>query len=173
MTAWIDALEALESEDGPAVDEVRLVDFPVDLGIRQQRRTTDLMRELRLIELGSERADGSSTPGRLLALAEGLYSRFGPALEHPREDLERAARAGVGSIEARYRLYAQSPEAMLAYARMMEDADAFCRTGLLMNLEPDPEVYALRRWTVEEFVRQFHGQPLRPWPPVTGSPSAG
>jgi hypothetical protein len=45
----------------------------------------------------------------------------------------------------------------------MEQADEFCRAGLFMNLAPDHEVYALRRWIVEEFVRQYAGLAPRPW----------
>ena len=40
---------------------------------------------------------------------------------------------------------------MLTYARLMEAADAFCAAGEVISLAPDAEVYALRRWTVEEF----------------------
>lgn len=52
---------------------------------------------------------------------------------------------------------------MLQYARLMEDADAFAEKGLLIDVEPDPGVYELRRWIVEEFVWQYHGEPPRSW----------
>ena len=55
---------------------------------------------------------------------------------------------------------------MLTYARLMEEADAFCAAGEVISLAPDAEVYALRRWTVEEFLRQYHGAAPRPWPGI-------
>ena len=162
--AWIDELEQLPAGTHPATGEVRLVDYPVQLGVRQQNRTADLMRELQLIELdASNNPGGTSTPERLLTFATDLYDAFGPALEEPRDELERAYTGGVAAIEQRFRLVPASRATMLIYARLMEQADEYCRSGLIMNLAPDPEVYALRRWTVEEFVRQYAGLAPRPW----------
>jgi hypothetical protein len=45
----------------------------------------------------------------------------------------------------------------------MEEADSYSREARLMALAPTPDLYALRRWTVEEFVRQYDGLPPRPW----------
>jgi hypothetical protein len=161
---WIDELERLPAGEQPAAPEVRLVDYPVRLGVRQQNRTADLMRELQLIELDANHGpDSASTPNRLLSFATDLYDAFGPALEEPRLQLERAFAAGVPSIEQSYPLVPGSRTTMIRYARLMERADEFCRVGLVMNLAPDPEVYALRRWTVEEFVRQYAGLAPRPW----------
>jgi hypothetical protein len=162
--AWIDELERLPAGERPAVPEARLIGYPVQLGVRQQNRTADLLRELQLIELDAgQHPAHTSTPARLMAFATALYDMFGPALEEPREELERAFAAGVATIEQRYPLTPGSRTAMLSYARLMEQGDEFCRTGLVMNLAPDPEVYALRRWTVEEFVRQYAGKAPRPW----------
>lgn len=164
--AWIDRLEALPFREAPAVPEVRLIDYPVALGIRQQQRTADLMRECQIIELDGQvtgHLADYSTPELLSTFATAIYEQFGPELERPRADLEAAFEQGRTTIEQRYPLFPESPVAMLHYARLMEDADAFCRAGLLISLQPDPEVYALRRWTVEEFVLQFHGAAARPW----------
>lgn len=161
---WIDELERLPAGEQPAVPEVRLIGYPVQLGVRQQNRTADLLRELQLIELDAgQHPAHASTPERLMAFATALYDTFGPALEQPREELERAFAAGTATIEQRYPLTPGSRAAMLSYARLMEQGDEFCRSGLVMNLAPDPEVYALRRWTVEEFVRQYVGDAPRPW----------
>jgi hypothetical protein len=161
---WIEQLERLPVGAQPAAPEVRLVDYPVQLGVRQQARTADLLRELQLIELdGGRHPARTSTPDRLTTFATALYDSFGPALEQPRGELDHAFAAGVATIEQRYPLAAGSRAMMLSYARLMEQADEFCRTGLVMNLAPDPEIYALRRWTVEEFVRQYAGAAPRPW----------
>jgi hypothetical protein len=167
--AWLDRLEALPYRAEPAVPEVRLGEYPVALGVRQQMRTADLMREFQLLALdGKHGPSGGHTPDLLLHFASTMYSSFGAELEAPRLQLERAYAAGDEATELRYPLTPESPTAMLAYARLMEDADAFCASGLLIYVDPDPEVYALRRWTVEEFLRQFHGDQPRPWSTVTG-----
>lgn len=164
MADWIDELERMPADERPAASEVRLVDYPVLLGVRQQNRTADLMRELQLIELDAHPDAGRvSTPRQLLRLATDLYDAFGPALEEPREQLERAYAAGDATIVQCYPLVPGSRTTMLRYARLMEQADEFCRSGAVMNLAPDPEVHALRRWTVEEFVRQHAGLAPRPW----------
>ena len=170
---WIDDLERLPAGEQPAAPEVRLVGYPVQLGVRQQNRTADLLRELQLIELdGGQHPAHTSTPEQLITFAAALYDTFGPALEEPREELDRAFAAGVATIEQRYALTPGSRAAMLSYARLMEQGDEFCRSGLVMNLAPDPEVYALRRWTVEEFVRQYAGEAPRPWAAAYGEIAA-
>ena len=163
--AWLDHLEALPYRAEPAAAEVRLYEYPVALGIRQQMRTADLMREFQLLTLdGKHGPGGGHTPDLLLHFAGTMYESFGAELEAPRLELDRAHAAGDPSTELRYPLTPESPTQILAYARLMEDADAFCASGLLIYVDPDPEVYALRRWTVEEFLRQFHGSEPRPWP---------
>jgi len=166
--AWLDQLDALPYRAEPAAAEVRLIEYPVELGIRQQMRTADLMREFQLLSLDEKHGPGGGhTPDLLLHFAATMYESLGAELEAPRVQLDRAHAAGDPVTELRYPLTAESPAAILGYARLMEDADAFCASGLLIYVDPDPEVYALRRWTVEEFMRQFHGVEPRPWSAVT------
>jgi hypothetical protein len=170
-TSWIEDLESYGVRSSPAAPFVRLSDYPVALGVRQQQRTLELMRELQLLSLDEQSRSGASgAPDRLVDFAERMFAAFGAELEAPREDLERAFETGEPSTELHYPLTADRVAQILDYARLMEEADELCREQLLINLEPDDEVYALRRWTVEEFVRQFHGLPPRPWP---GGPEGG
>ena len=164
---WLDELEALPDRTAPAADTVRLLDYPVTLGIRQEERTLELVRELQLIALDS-RADtqASSVHAGLVAFATEMSGTYGPALAAPRAELERAHEAGEQRTELRYPLRPGSAARMLTYARLMEEADAFCAAGEVISLAPDAEVYALRRWTVEEFLRQYHGAAPRPWPGI-------
>jgi hypothetical protein len=164
---WLDELEALPERAAPAADVVRLIDYPVALGIRQEERTIELVRELQLIALDS-RADAQapSVHARLVAFATAVSGTYGPALAAPRAELERAHEAGEQRTEVQYPLRQESAGQMLTYARLMEEADAFCAAGEVISLAPDAEVYALRRWTVEEFLRQYHGAAPRPWPGI-------
>jgi hypothetical protein len=168
---WLDDLEALPERAAPEADEVRLLDYPVALGIRQEERTIELVRELQLIALDA-RADQqvSSVHAGLIAFATAMSESYGPALSAPRAELERAHEAGEARTDIRYPLRPDSAAQMLTYARLMEEADAFCASGEVISLAPDTEVYALRRWTVEEFLRQYHGAVPRPWRPGLGRP---
>jgi hypothetical protein len=159
---WIADLEAMGTRPQPAVPDVVLLEYPVVLGVRQEERTIELVREFQLITLDAT-SDHPSVPGQLVDFAAALYDQYGPELAAPRAELESAYAAGDLVTTLRYPLRPASPEQMLRYARLMEEADAFCRDGKLISLAPDPEVHALRRWIVEEFIRQYHGHPPRPW----------
>jgi hypothetical protein len=158
----------------PACSQVRLREYPVELGMRQAQRTADLMREFQLLALDGKYGPGEpTTPELLINFADSMYEEYGPQLEAPRTELERAHAAGEPTTELRYPLVPESPVAVLHYARLMEDADAFAEKGLLIYVDPDPEVYELRRWIVEEFLRQYHGSPPRPWPQRDRPPVSG
>ena len=101
---------------------------------------------------------------RLELLAEELMAKYGPDLTEPSVELRRAIRASEAHTVLHYPLFPVSRAIILDYARMMEGIDASCRDAAMMTLPPTPEMYALRRWTVEEFVRQYDGRDPRPWP---------
>lgn len=154
----------MPDRSAPASDEVRLLDYPVALGIRQEERTIELMRELQLIALDARSGHvAASVHARLVAFAAAMSATYGPALSAPRTELERAHEAGEERTEVRYPLHQGAAGEMLTYARLMEEADAFCAAGEVISLAPDAAIYALRRWTVEEFLRQYHGAAPRPW----------
>lgn len=159
---WIADLEAMGTRPEPAVPDVLLLEYPVQLGVRQEERTVELVREFQLITLDMT-SGKPGVPRQLLDFATTLYDQYGPELAAPRAELDTAYAAGDRVTTLRYPLRPGSVEQMLRYARLMEEADDFCRDGRLISLAPDDEVHALRRWIVEEFVRQYHGRAPRPW----------
>ena len=100
---------------------------------------------------------------RLLALAEGITATYGAQLDPAETELDRAAAAGEDTTVLRYELLPVSREVVLQYAVAMAEVDAFCEQAALITLATSPEMLELRRWTVEEFVRQYDGAPPRPW----------
>jgi hypothetical protein len=48
--------------------------------------------------------------------------------------------------------------------QLLDEADAFCRDGTLLTLEPSPDVVAFRRWYIGELARQVAGEAPEPWP---------
>jgi hypothetical protein len=166
---WIDALEARPAPEVAATSEIRLIDYPVLLAVKQQQQTAEMMREFQLIILGEPE---THVLHEVVEFAATMWADWGEALTGPREELERAVASGQPYTELRYPVLPDSRANILRYARLMERAEDYCRSGELISLAASPDVYALRRWLVEEFVRQHDGEPPRPWPRPDTDPSS-
>ena len=168
---WLRDLEATmdTSRTEAAASHVHLVGYPVRLGMQQFEEISEVLREFQIIVTDSRSPAESSVPRDLLDLAELLLSRYGPMLTAVQEARTAAFRAGQESMTLSYPLVPDTRAFSLQYARTMESVDDFCRSGALIHLGATPEIYALRRWTVEELVRQYDGHPPRPWETATAT----
>jgi hypothetical protein len=161
---WIRVLEQADAPTEPRAPEAVLLNYPVALGAAQNERSNDLLREFQLMAAAGSHEGASSALARLELLAEELMAKYGPDFAEPPAELLRAIRAREAATLLRYPLFPITRSIILDYARMMEGIDASCRDAAMMTLQPSPELYALRRWIVEEFVRQYDGFDPRPWP---------
>jgi hypothetical protein len=161
---WIRVLERADAPAEPRTPEAVLLNYPVALGAAQNERSNDLLREFQLMAAAGAVEGASSALARLELLAEELMAKYGPDLTEPPAELLRAIKAEEASTVLRYPLFPMTRSIILDYARMMEGIDASCRAAAMMTLQPSAALYALRRWTVEEFVRQYDGLEPRPWP---------
>jgi hypothetical protein len=162
--SWIDRLERDGAPRGPAVPEAVLVGYPVALGVRYREHLAEVFRELQMVATSTGDGAGAA-PGRLVALAHEVVEAFGDLLSGPHADTERAAATGVAQVDLRYPLDGRSRGLAMQFARVMEKVDDYSRTEDLVTLQAPDDLYALRRWSVEEYVRQYDGLPPRPWPP--------
>jgi hypothetical protein len=161
---WIAALVRSDAPSHPVSENALLVDYPVALGCRQRQDVAGLLRELQLVVIGSRQPEiEMSVPLRLLALAEGITATYGAQLDPAEAEMDRAAAAGEETTVLRYELLPVSRDVVLQYAVAMAEVDEFCRRAALITLATPPVMLELRRWTVEELVRQYDGQPPRPW----------
>lgn len=161
---WIDALVRPDPPSNPMAEDALLVDYPVALGRRQREEVEGLLRELQLVVIGSRNPETEMTaPLRLLALAEGITATYGAQLDPAEAEMDRAFAAGEDTTVLRYELLPVSRTLVLQYAVAMAEVDEFARQATLITLATPPEMLELRRWTVEEFVRQYDGEPPRPW----------
>jgi hypothetical protein len=160
---WIRVLDRDDAPVAPRVPEAVLANYPVALGAAQNERTNDLLREFQLMGAAGTHEGALPALARLEALAKDMMVKYGPQLIEPAAELQRAISAHEATTVLRYPLVPITRSIILDYAHMMEDIDAYCRDAALMTLQPSPEIYALRRWTVEEFVRQYDGLAARPW----------
>lgn len=161
---WIDALERPDAPTEPRATHVVLLDYPLLLGAEQNERTTDLLRELALLTASNARHPAEPAAlARLEVIAREVTEKYGPQLAEPSPEFRRAFAAHAATTVLRYELSPDSRAQIVDYAHLMEDLDAACRDAALITLAPSEPIHALRRWTVQEFVRQYDGLPPRPW----------
>jgi hypothetical protein len=161
--AWLASLQRYPAPSEPATDRVRLVGFPTALGMAQSERVADLLREFNLLVIGQQRADAHPVPSQLLELVNMLYANYSADLEGPQRLLEEAYQRGDPTVDLVYPAVKETRAIIVGYATLMEQVDEYCRLGDLLTLAATPDILALRRWTIEEFVRQYDGLPPRCW----------
>jgi len=168
---WIDALDRPDAPTEPAVQMAVLLDYPVALGGEMNERTVEVLRELRLMTSGGSPASIGTVAspahaadlGGIDRLAHYALDAWADDISEPSRELRRALEHGEPTTVLRYQTQPGGRSTVLDYARMMETLDDYCRRAVLMTLAPRAEVYALRRWTVEQYVAQFDGEPPQPW----------
>ena len=152
MTAHADGLTA-----------VRLLRFPVDVWARSNEHWEGLRREFALIALHRD----SDVPRRLLELVEALVGEYQETVADAARLRDEAHLRGDKEVpELVYHLPRQAgAAAVISLARMLDEADEFCRQGEhLLTLATPPEALAFRRWYLGEFTAQLQGLPPLPWP---------
>lgn len=142
---------------------VRLLRFPLQVWVRSNEHFEGLRREFALIAM---HPDTSDVPRRLLELVEALAGEFAETVADAARIRNEAYARGDNEIpELVYRAPPQAGAATISLARMLDEADEFCRSGHhLLTLATPPELVAFRRWYLGEFSAQLQGQPPLPWP---------
>lgn len=142
---------------------VRLLRFPVDVWARSSEHFEGLRREFTLIALHPQAGD---VPRRLLELVNALVGEYAATVaDAARVRNEAHARGDKEIPELVYRAPLHARDATSSLARMLDEADEFCRRGdHLLTLATPPEMVAFRRWYLGEFTAQLQGQPPLPWP---------
>lgn len=141
--------------------DVRLLGFPLPLHVRSVEYHEELMREFQLLALSGGPPD---VPHRLVELVHELttdYDGFSDAPDAVRDD---AIARGESTVDLHYRVPASLGPAAARLDEMLDEADAFCRSGeALLTLAAPDDVVALRRWQLAEFVRQLSGEAPSPF----------
>ena len=153
---------------------VRLLGYPVELGMSTVEHIEDWMREFQLMALGREGGTTTSdVPARLQAMVDTLTRRYGAELSEPDRVRAAAAARGQETVELVYstRAGAEGEAAVLAWQTMLAEVDDWCRTEDLLTLQRTPQQVRLQDWICEEFLRQLHGEPPRPWSEVEATAS--
>ncbi len=154
-----DFLDSIGYDDIDTVDVV-LLDVPVRLLWETRFRVRDLRREMTLLTLqGWAPVD---VPRRMVELAEKV-EQVNAAVITDDDAFEQAVAREQETITLHYLVPRTAGPACAQLAELLDEADEFCRTAMLLTLAAPPAERALRRWFLGEFARQTRGGPPTTW----------
>lgn len=169
---------ALTDDGSGTLVTVVLLGTPLELLVSSREHHDGLMREFRLMALGG-RAGDRAAPARLVELTEILGQHYGAAGSRRDQDVDQALAQGVQVQDLAYEVPISVAGTVVALARLMEEADAYCVSAQLMTVQRPPLMKRFAAWYVDQFVAQCAGGPATPWdspattgPSTTTSPSA-
>ncbi|NHC46444.1 ATP-binding protein [Motilibacter aurantiacus] len=178
LAMWLD-LE--EDEPQPADDDeatVVLPDVPVEALLAAKMRVEDLIRDLRLVLLDSS-SDGRHASPEEVALAQRLDAAvqgFDRTRVQMRSQALQASARGEQTTTLYLLVNRNARDVAVGYREALEEADALSRSGKLL-VGADLSSHAqLRRWYLDEIVRQLGEEhPSRPptAPPGVSGDAAG
>jgi hypothetical protein len=153
-----------DPQDGLGDDElveVRLLHYPLAVAERTSEHYEGVIREMTLLVADGEAVPGS-VPEELSRLTRELDSRRARNSELEEVRLEALARG-----ETHRDLALKVPPSVAEISRSMhgllDQADRYCREGLVLSLPPDADMVAFRRWYLDEVISQVSGGQPRPW----------
>jgi len=149
------------SPEDPLVD-VRLLGYPIVVGVRASQHYEEVFREFALLA-ASTPTEADSVPARLLALIDALGRRY-PRQERLEVERDEAFLRGEKQRDLTVCVPRSAAAASDALGAMLDEADDYCRAGMLLTLAAPDDVVAFRRWYLLEVTRQIHGAEPTPWP---------
>jgi hypothetical protein len=147
---------------GPS--EIRLLGYPVALGMSTIEQIEDWMREFKLMALSRDEGTSShEVPARLQAMVDALRRRYAAELSEPDRLRAAAAARGDATVDLSYPVRPGAEEVVSGWRAMLAEVDEYCRAEDLLTLQRSLEQVRLQDWVCEEFLRQLRGEPPRPW----------
>lgn len=150
------------------LQDVRLLQVPLDVHAKTVQWHEDLTREFTLVGISesgeAEVADeGVSVPARLLTLVTELRGNYASFTDPATQALQDARRRGETYTDVTYTVPTAMADEVRRFDELLDEADAFCRTGDLLTLAASPELVSFRRWFLGEFTRQLAGGKPTSW----------
>jgi hypothetical protein len=144
---------------------IRVMGMPIAVQARAQEHADELTRELTLI--GAQlRQEGNTRdlPALLVTLIEQLNARYSRFTTEQEQLVAEATARGDDTIDLTYQLPASAAAHAQELGALLDQADAYCRTGRhLLTLATPDDLVAFRRWYLSQFIDQVAGQPPVPW----------
>lgn len=149
----------------PGWYRVVLLDCPVVLSLQQDDHLDELIRELQLIDAGEQQHTRPVTE-----LMSKLLGRHAHARHLGRRIAQDALLAGKNTMTIILPVAVSASQDVQELDEAVRKADALCEQTCLLTLASTPEVRALRRWMVQEFVGQIeHNAAPRPFRGIAAS----
>ena len=140
---------------GPAGEAV-VEDAPVDVFLRSQDQQGDLLRELKLVQLGeSFGLTDTHVAVRISQLVSAILERYDDVRTTTRAQALAARARGRTEVDLHVPLLPGISDALQEWLALLEDADAMCARGDLLTLPAPREVRELRRRYVADILRQL------------------
>ena len=150
-----------DSTGDEPLHEVQLLKLPVRVLAAGRQHHDELMHEFALIAVSA--TEPENVPKRFVDLVETLGTRYAATAERPETEVDAALERGDDTVDLVYHVPAHVVEAADRLARLMDEADEFCRAEAMLTLERTPVERAFAQWYLDEFRRQINGEPARPW----------
>jgi anti-anti-sigma factor len=142
--------------------EIRLIGVPVQIHEVTSEHGDALRRELALVREAA--GDEADLPDELRELVAQLIDRFSAFTDDADRRLAEAVTRGEATVDLTFRVPPEVREGASRLMVLLDEADAFCRSGRhLLTLVAPPEVVAYRRWFLGQFVAQADGADPVPW----------
>jgi len=145
--------------------DVHLLGLPVAVHQLATEHADELKREFALLRVQQADEETPDVPARLLDLMDSLEQRFSGFTDATQSELDAAIDEGRERIDLVFRVPPEVKEGVQQLEALLDEADAFCRSGTsLLTLAAPPAAIAYRTWYLGEFARQAEGEPATPWP---------
>lgn len=140
---------------------VRLLRVPVRILDAGRRHHQELMHEFALLAVAENLTD--DLPQRMLELIDTLGRRYAETSDAPNAEVDAAIARGDTTVDLTYEVAEHVVEAADNLESLMAEADEFCLREQMLTLQRSEMVRWFSSWYLEEFRRQIHGEPPRPW----------
>jgi hypothetical protein len=134
---------------------------PLELLHRARQHAEALLRELAFIVDGG--GDNTELPKRFLAVVKHVRDRAGGLNTGAERAIDEALARGDASIDFEVVMPTALGRGAPAFAALLDEIDAYCRSGDLLTLETTGDVRAFQRWYLGEMASQLDGAGPTPW----------
>lgn len=134
---------------------------PAQLFVESQDHQHELVRELRLVEIG-ERFDLTTrnVSQRLGSLISEILEGWDDVRSTTRRQAISAIERGEDEVDLTIPVRPGLADALQRWLLLLDEADQFCEGGELLTMSASPEVRALRAWYVSEILEQLAGSAI-------------
>jgi anti-sigma regulatory factor (Ser/Thr protein kinase) len=139
------------------LERIVFLDVPVSGYLALQQQNDAISRDVDLLLIGQSEGLDLPVPDGLLAAAHRLRDRFEVPAGSFRLVVLAASAAGQSSIDLEAYMPPGVGRTARAYVELLEEIEEYAAQGYLFIDPPDPATVWMRRWFIDELIRQQEG----------------